>query len=280
MGGAGEVRLLAECSFVGKTLTWCLSTFSHFVVVGDILQSVAVLCYSPATATSPPSVELVARDWDSAAITALAQLWAPPSTPPHSSASPSAQSTPVFLACDASYNVFTFHRATAGTEEDRSRVDIAAKFHVGDFVNCVREGSLVRTPQLQPHSNSGGGGEDGGLGDDGAGWRVQGSHLMATRSGAILVVAPLGRAEFVWLSRLEEAMEKLIGGVGRLDHRTWRGWKGERGRREAATVGVVDGDLVEMALELRPEQQTALSQLMQAPWQDILRRVEEVSRIH
>ena len=270
------MRLLAECSFVGKTLTWALSTFSQFVVVGDVLQSVAFLCYSPATATSPPSIELVARDWDSASITALAQLWTPPSPPQGAGVASAAAQAPVFLACDAAYNVFSFHRSTAGSEEERSRVEVAAKFHVGDFVNAIREGSLVRSPQPQPPSAGGGGGEA----EEGGGWRVQGSHLMATRSGAILVVAPLGRAEFVWLSRLEEAMEKVVGGVGRLDHRTWRGWKGERGRREAATVGVVDGDLIEMALELRAEQQTQLSQAMQQPWPDILRRVEEVSRIH
>ena len=52
--GGGEMRLLAECSYVGKTVSMSLSTFSHYVVVGDLLQSVAFLVYSPASPPPPP----------------------------------------------------------------------------------------------------------------------------------------------------------------------------------------------------------------------------------
>ena len=165
------------------------------------------------------------------------------------------------------------------------------KFHVGDFINAIRPGSLVMATHYSSGggtelSSSGSGGIEGGeeaavaAGEAGWGWRVQGSLVMGSLSGAILVVAPLSREAFVWLSRLEEALEKVIGGLGRLDHRQWRAWKGERGRKDPASVAFVDGDLIEMTLELRGEQQAQLSQLMSMSWADILRRVEEVSRIH
>ena len=145
-------------------------------------------------------------------------------------------------------------------------MELAGKFHLGDFVNVIRAGSLVMT--AAQHA-------------DGAdGWRVSGSHLLATLGGGIAVVALLGRDEFVWLSRLEEALEKSIGALGRLEHRAWRAWKGERGRKDAAAVAFIDGDLIEMAVELRAEQQQQVSVQMGEAWPDILRRVEEVSRIH
>ena len=302
---------------MGKTVSLVLSTFSHYVVVGDLLQSVAFLVYSPASAaspSSPPTLELVARDWDSASITALQQLWPQPALnsgassnssgssgaaaaaalpSPAASSSPSSAPPPLFLACDALHNLFYFHRSGAGSEEERSRVELVGKFHLGDFVNAIRPGSLVMATQSTAHAPAGAAeltgaaaGVEGGGGvaatseEGGWGWRVQGSVVMGSVSGALLVVAALSRDAFVWLSQLEEALEKVIGGLGRLDHKQWRAWKGERGRKDAASVAVVDGDLIEMTLELRGEQQTQLSQLMAMPWHDILRRVEEVSRIH
>ena len=310
-GGGGELRLVAECSYVGKTVSMSLSTFSHYVVVGDLLQSVAFLLYSPASAPStPPTIELVARDWDSASITAMAQLWASPSadsspinTGGGSSSLPSSLPTsslqpspPLFLAGDALHNLFYFHRSASGSEEDRSRVELVGKFHVGDFINAIRPGSLVMATQSLGGGGAGGehssgaaaggaveGGEEAAAaaaGESGWGWRVQGSLVMGSLSGAILVGALLSREAFVWLSRLEEALEKVIGGLGRLEHRQWRAWKGDRGRKDPASVAFVDGDLIEMTLELRGEQQAQLSQLMAMPWPDIFRRVEEVSRIH
>ena len=59
--------------------------------------------------------------------------------------------------------------------------------------------------------------------------------------------------EHIWrfLHELEGRIRKVIKGVGRMDHETWRRFQNEA-RSEDAT-GVVDGDLVELFFVSNPE---------------------------
>ena len=272
LGSEGAApRLLAECSHVGGTLTLQLAVQGPYVVVGDMQHSVSFLLYAPAAVTgSAPTLELVARDWDSVWMTALSSLWTPPASTsaPASASAPSSAppaspaALPLFIGADDKYNLFYFQRNAGAAEEDRTRVDVRGRFHLGDFVNVIAAGSLTSTAASGSSSSP------------------AASHLFATISGAIGVLAPLQREEFVFFSRLEEAMEKAVGSVGRLSHRDWRAWKQDRGRREQSSLGFVDGDLVELALELQGEQQAAVSRDMECSWQEITRRVEEMARLH
>ena len=260
------LRLLAECSIPNGTIVMALATWQDYVVAADLQQSVSYLVYVPASDTGTiPTIEKVARDWDPAWITALSPLHTPPS-------STAADTPPLFLAADHHYNVFTLARnSTAATEEERTRVDVIGRYHLGDMVNVFRLGCLSVQPDVAAR---GGGGEIGHWG------RMQATVLFGTIGGGVGVLAPLAREEYVWLSELEAAVEGVMGSVGGLEHRGWRGWKGERGRLNSSSVGFVDGDLVEMTLELRPEQQQQLSTKLKLPWAEISRRVEEMSRIH
>ena len=259
------LRLLAECSIPNGTIVIGLSTWQDYVVAADLQQSVSYLVYVPASETGTvPTIEKVARDWDPAWITAISPLHTPPSTV--------TDTPPLFLAADHHYNVFTVARnSTAATEEERTRVDVIGRYHLGDMVNVFRTGCLTTQPDVVAR---------GGDGDIGRWGRMQATALFGTIGGGVGVLAPLAREEYAWLSELEAAVEGVMGSVGGLEHRGWRGWKGERGRRDASGVGFVDGDLVEMTMELRPEQQQQLSTKMRMPWNEITRRVEEMSRIH
>ena len=258
------LRLSAECSIPNGTFVIALSTWQEYVVAADLQQSVSYLVYVPASETGTvPTIEKVARDWDPAWITALSPLHTPPST--------LTDTPPLFLVADHYYNVFTVARnSTAATDEERTRVDVVGRYHLGDMVNVLRAGALTTQPDVAGR----GGAEVGRWG------RMQATVLFGTIGGGVGVLAPLARDEYVWLSELEAAVEGVMGSVGGLEHRGWRGWKGERGRRDASSVGFVDGDLVEMSMELRPEQQQQLSSKMRMAWTEIMRRVEEMSRIH
>ena len=259
------LRLLAECSIPNGTIVMAISTWQEYVVAADLQQSVSYLVYVPASETgSVPTIEKVARDWDPAWITALSSLHTPPST--------LTDTPPLFVAADHHYNVFTVARnSTAATEEERTRVDVIGRYHLGDMVNVFRAGTLSVQPDVAAR---------GGGGDVGRWGRMQATVLFGTIGGGVGVMAPLAREEYAWLSELEAAVEGVMGSVGGLEHRGWRGWKGERGRLDGSSVGFVDGDLVEMTMELRPEQQQQLSSKMRMPWTEITRRVEEMSRIH
>ena len=268
------LRLLAECSIPNGTIVMALATWQDYVVAADLQQSVSYLVYVPASDTGTvPTIEKVARDWDPAWITALSPLHTPPSTTATTDTTP-----PLFLAADHHYNLFTLARnTTAATEEERTRVDVIGRYHVGDMINVLRTGCLTTQPDIAARTGGSGGG--GGL-EIGRWGHMQATALFGTIGGGVGVLAPLGKEEYAWLSELEAAVEGVMGSVGGLEHRGWRGWKGERGRRDATSVGFVDGDLVEMTLELRTEQQQQLSSKLKMPWAEITRRVEEMSRIH
>jgi DNA damage-binding protein 1 len=145
--------------------------------------------------------------------------------------------------------------AAAAADEDRARLDVAAEWHLGDFVNRFVPGSLVMRP---PDGAGGSGGEGLGGGGGGGGDATASAApaplivgptlLYGTIGGAVGVVAPLSPAAFAWADRLQGCMRRAVRGVGGLDHAGWRAFANERGAAPAR--GVVDGDLVEQFLEL------------------------------
>ncbi len=77
---------------------------------------------------------------------------------------------------------------------------------------------------------------------------------------------------------MQDALRKVVKGVGGFDHAAWRTFHSEHGVRTCK--GFIDGDLVEQFLELKPESQAKVASHMgaDADVEEILRKVEEVSR--
>jgi DNA damage-binding protein 1 len=72
----------------------------------------------------------------------------------------------------------------------------------------------------------------------------------------------------------------FIRGVGGLEHAQWRAFSNERRTEEAR--GFIDGDLVEQLLDLPPERQAQVAAAMGegVTLEELIRRVEELSRLH
>jgi DNA damage-binding protein 1 len=100
------------------------------------------------------------------------------------------------------------------------------QFHLGDFVNRFQHGSLV---MKLPDSEAA---------------KIP-TVLFGTLSGAIGVIASLPQPQFLFLSRLQDCLRKVVKGVGGLDHAQWRSFQNEHSRAECR--GFVDGDLIEQA---------------------------------
>lgn len=153
------------------------------------------------------------------------------------------------------------NNSDAASDEERSRLQTVGCFHVGEFINAMRHGSLV---MRLPDSELAGiptllfGGVEGGIG----------------------VVASLPGELYALLEKLQAAVAKVVGGVGGLDHATWRAFRDER-RAEGAR-NFIDGDLVEAFLDLGPGDAAAVVALMGPGHsvEDITRRVEELTRLH
>eukprot|EP00842_Homolaphlyctis_polyrhiza_P004084 jgi/Hompol1/4677/HPOL_000799-RA len=136
----------------------------------------------------------------------------------------------LFIGADNHYNLFTLRKqADAETEEERGRLRPVGYFHLGELVNRFRKGSLTM-------KNS-----DGQL-------PATPELLYCTVNGSIGVIASLAPETFVVLNEMQEAMRFQIQGVGGLVHSEWRTFQTDR--KSVTDAGFIDGDLIEMFLEL------------------------------
>jgi len=153
------------------------------------------------------------------------------------------------------------NNSDAATDEERARLFTVGCFHLGEFVNAMRHGSLVmRLPDSELASLP--------------------TLLFGGVEGALGVMASLPQDLFMLLENLQSAMRKVVRGVGGLDHATWRAFRDER--RSESSRNFIDGDLVESFLDLTDDQAKQVVGLMGPGYsvEDITRKVEELQRLH
>ncbi|KAF9098142.1 DNA damage-binding protein 1a [Mortierella sp. AD031] len=177
-----------------------------------------------------------------------------------------------FIAADNASSLFTLVKNTETTSEDEAkRLQWSGGWHLGDQINRFKHGSLVMANQE---------------GDAPAIPKL----LFATVSGAIGVVATLTADKYQILHHLEGNMSKVIRGVGGLDHTKWRQFRSDQ--RTMASTNFVDGDLIELFLDLTEEEVNKvltggkdkdgkeIGEPITTPVAEIIKLVEELSRLH
>ncbi len=216
-----------------------------FVLVGDLMKSMQLLIYKP----EEHKLELRARDYNPAWMSATTFL-----------------DNDTYLGAENNYNLYAVRKNDdAAAEEDRSRLEIVGQFHLGEFINKFRHGSLVmRLP-------------DSDLSD-------VPTVLFGTINGMIGVVASLPAEQFDILVKLEDALRKVLHGVGGLDHQEWRSFQSPFSKASVPSSGHVDGDLIEQLLDLKPESMAAvfaeLNKTAQVDQEGVIKLVEELARLH
>jgi len=169
-----------------------------------------------------------------------------------------------YLAAENGYNLFLVHKnSEAATDEERMRLEVVGEMHVGDLINRFRAGSLVlRQPD--------------------------GEHIptviFGTINGVLGLVASLPESIFKKVSRIQDAIRKVIKGVGGLSHSEWRSFENERrigtGRPEEQRL-FIDGDLIEQFLDLRREKMREVAvEVGDMNVDDICKLVEDLARLH
>ncbi|KAF0690909.1 hypothetical protein As57867_017711, partial [Aphanomyces stellatus] len=202
-----EKELVAECGHHGHTLVLYMESRGDFVAIGDLMKSISLLSYKALDG----SLEEVAKDLNSNWMSAIDIL-----------------DDDHFIGSETDFNLFCVERQSgATTDEERSRLECVSEFHIGEFVNRFRHGSLV---MQQPGTPPGA------------------SLLFGTVSGMIGCILPLDNAQYTFLRRVETALNKVIKGIGGLLHKDWRMYESKRTVSEAR--GFIDGDLIEGYLDL------------------------------
>ncbi|KAI9141453.1 mono-functional DNA-alkylating methyl methanesulfonate N-term-domain-containing protein [Paraphysoderma sedebokerense] len=240
---ADTLTLKQMCIDHGHILALYLATRGDFVIVGDLMRSISVLLYKPEV----NKLEEVAYDSTPNWMTSVESL-----------------DQDHFVGTDISFNIFSVRRNTdATTEDDRRRLETVGEFHLGEFINRVRQGSIVMTDPEATASPQ---------------------FLYASVNGAIHVLATLPQQQFDILEKLQRNLAILYPGVGGLSHKEWRSFSNER--KTVPPKGFIDGDLVETILDLsRDAVQDVIQgkkggEKLNTTVDDLLRLVEDVSRVH
>jgi len=208
--------------------------------VGDLMKSISVL---QCNASTSGIVEL-ARDCSANWMSAVAFL-----------------DDDTYLGAENSLNLFVARKnAEAATDDERSRLEVIGEFHLGEFVNRFRPGSLA----MQVAAESGA--------------APLPTLLFATVNGVLGVVASLPPDDFALLLKLQTNLTRIVQGIGGLSHAEWRSFKTERKTVDARNV--LDGDLLEQFLLLsRPQMEQAIKGL-DVSVEDVCKRIEDLQRLH
>lgn len=234
-----ERSLTREATFAGNTFVLYLASTGDYIAVGDIMTSVTVLQYREDLGV----LSQVSKDPASVWTTSVDML----------------DAETVVLA-EVGMHLFTMKRNTWSiSTEKRQYLNVIGQFHVGDIINRLARGSLAMIPQPETSADVV---EPGGEGNDHGDAQVIDKfakgpiphHIYGTISGAIGVMIRLPKPLYEYLLGAQAAMRQVISGVGALRHEEWRAYYSNEtyveGIFEAETRGYIDGDLLELFLDL------------------------------
>ena len=237
-GSTPSLKLRDERS--GHILVLYIAVRGEFVLVGDLMKSLSLYQCNP---TAGKITEL-ARDYSSHWMTSVAFL-----------------DDDTYLGAESHYNLFVARKQSeAATDDDRGRLEIVGEFHLGEFVNCFRRGSLA----MQVAE---------------VGTAPLPTLLYGSVNGVLGLIASLPQEDFEMLSKVQTQLSKVIKGVGGFSHSKWRAFSNDRKTVDATHV--LDGDLIESYLALGPaEMAQVVEGLPGTTVEELTKRIEELARLH
>ncbi|KAJ3288595.1 DNA damage-binding protein 1a [Borealophlyctis nickersoniae] len=236
--------LTPTVSHYGFMVALTISVRGEFILVGDMIKSVTLLRYNPAD----DSLELVARDNDPTWVTAADMI-----------------DDDLYIMCENGYNLKAVRRRSESeVEDERRRMVQVGAWHLGEYVNKFRHGSLVMTlPDIEQPA--------------------QPALLYCTVNGAIGAIATLDEEKYNILTKMQQNMRKVARGVGGLTHTDYRRFVTER-RSEPDDL-FIDGDLIETFLDMSKDQQAQIIEGVDVNGfplgiEEAGRLVEDLARVH
>jgi len=240
--GPDQSELVTKCGHHEHIVALYIASRGDSIIVGDMMKSISLLAYRGLE----DHIEEVARDYNANNMTGVGIL-----------------DDDTYIGAETYMNLFTVQKnSTAMSEEARHMLKVTGEFHLGEFVNMFRHGSLVMQDSQQGATKL----DDLALTSDaepqlGPGVPESVKALMssspkpemlfATVNGVLGVIASLSEGQYKLLKRLEQALREVIQGVGGLSHANWRSYV--KDSITSPSKGFVDGDLIEAFLDLDAE---------------------------
>jgi len=166
-----------------------------------------------------------------------------------------------YIGAENHHNLFVARKnAEATTDDDRERLVLSGEYHLGEFVNRFRKGSLA----MQVAE---------------AGAPPMPTLLYGTVNGVLGLLASLSPEDSQFLAKVQTQIARVVKGVGGFSHATWRAFSNDRKTVDASNV--IDGDLIEAFLELSAsDKEQVVSGLPGTTVDELTKRIEDLSRLH
>jgi len=244
-----EKELRQDCCYHNTVVALYLKTKGDFILVGDLMRSLTLLSYKP----SEGRLEEIAHDFSPNWMTACEII-----------------DDDTFIGAENSYNLFTCQKDSAATsDEDRHHLQTIGAYHLADFVNVFRHGSLVMHHAAEQSTP------------------INSSILFGTVLGSIGLIAGIQKDMFEFLIQVQKKLSTIVKSVGKIDHAFWRSFHNDR--KTEPSRGSIDGDLIECCLDLNRTQLKEVVNGLQidedgmkkdCTVDDLIKIIEELSRIH
>eukprot|EP01095_Lingulamoeba_sp_RSL-Kostka_P008847 TRINITY_DN3000_c0_g1_i1.p1 TRINITY_DN3000_c0_g1~~TRINITY_DN3000_c0_g1_i1.p1 ORF type:complete len:376 (+),score=118.17 TRINITY_DN3000_c0_g1_i1:2-1129(+) len=236
-GNFGDNFSLKEItSYRGHILIISLAVRGDFIIVGDLMRSMRLLKFNSLEKT----IEEIARDFEPNWMNAVEVI-----------------DDDTFIGSENFNNIFTTKKNTdAISDEERGKLQVVGQYHLGEFVNRFRHGSLVmKLPENEnKHVNT---------------------LLYGTVNGSIGIIASISEKQFKFFHELQNKINKVIQGVGGFRHSNWREFRNNRDQR--ASKNFIDGDLIETFLELKNDKMEEIAKSLNTTVSDLCKVIEDLS---
>jgi DNA damage-binding protein 1 len=235
-------ELKSECGHHGHLLALLLKSRGDVLALGDILQSITMLKFDEEAS----KLEEVARDFTCNYMRAIEIM-----------------DDNVFVGAEDNENIFFVRRDTGPSSTDSGRLELSGEFHVGETINVFQHGTLSNRPAEQ--SPGGSAAAPDGIPADGE--KVESGSLSASQSvlfgtvsGAIGTILSIDETTYTLFRALQKCIQSVVHSVGGLPHTDWRNFANDK--KFGSQTNTVDGDLIEMFLELTPAEMNRVVSLL------------------
>ncbi|KAI9313708.1 CPSF A subunit region-domain-containing protein [Dichotomocladium elegans] len=195
----------------GNAIALSIDTKNDMILVGDMVQSMSLI---KADNGGDVTFQRVARDYNPEYMHTVKIL-----------------EDNIYLGAEVCYNLFTMRRRT-GDNVDSKQLELVGEFHLGDQINCIKQGALVERARNIDDKRK----------------IIDTQFVYATASGAIGVITSLAQDQYDFLLSVQQNILKVAPRVGDLDHRTWRMFNNSIRKSDAHNF--IDGDVIEKFLKL------------------------------
>ncbi|EGC39114.1 hypothetical protein DICPUDRAFT_86223 [Dictyostelium purpureum] len=217
----------------GHTMILKLASRGHFMLVGDMMKSMSLLGQS-----ENGSLVQIAKNPQPIWIRSIAMI-----------------NDDYFIGSETSNNFVVVKKNNDSTNElERELLDSVGHYHIGESINSMLCGSLVRLPDSDAPPIP--------------------TILYASVNGSIGVIASISKEDYEFFSKLQKGLNRVVNGIGGFTHESWRAFSNDHHTVESRNF--IDGDLIEMFPDLKIESMAKVIQDMNVTLDETLKRIESL----